>query len=401
MTWAYRFFPVDRKAAIRVASRDGRSVQTPKSRYPERIPLMTRPEFGPTLTLVEIATELRAQLVSRPGRESSDVGSVRIVDAMPPGEAQVGHVTMIDQVRHLECLADCPADAVIVPARIDTDARIPPHQLIVDDPHAALTRLITTFRPPLDNSVPMAAIDATATVHPDSQVHPSATIGPHVTIGAGAKIHPNVTVAGGCQIGVDCTLHAGVTLYPYCRLGDRVTVHAGAVIGANGFGYRVVNGQHVPTAQLGFVVIESDVEVGACATIDRGTYGATRIGEGTKIDNQVMIAHNCQIGKHNLLCSQVGIAGSSSTGDYVVLAGQVGLKDHVHLGDRVVVGAQSGVMEDLDGDQVYLGSPATSQRDQMQIMAVQRRLPEMRRELRRLEKFIKDVSVPRVDRRAA
>jgi UDP-3-O-[3-hydroxymyristoyl] glucosamine N-acyltransferase len=163
------------------------------------------------------------------------------------------------------------------------------------------------------------------------------------------------------------------------------------VIGANGFGYRLESGRHVPTAQLGYVHIESDVEIGAGVTIDRGTYGATRIGEGTKIDNQVMIGHNCRIGKHNLLCSQVGIAGSCRTGDYVVLAGQVGLKDHIALGDHTIVGAQAGVMEDCHGGEVYLGSPATTQREQMQIMAVERRLPEMRREVKKLRRDLDQV----------
>jgi len=194
-----------------------------------------------------------------------------------------------------------------------------------------------------------------------------------------------------CVIGSDCVLHSGVTLYEYTQIDDRVVIHAGTVLGAHGFGYRQHQGRHLPTAQLGYVHIESDVEIGAGATIDRGTYGATRIGEGTKIDNQVMIGHNCQIGRHNLLCSQVGIAGSCRTGDYVVLAGQVGLKDHIRLGDQTIVGAQAGVMDDCEGNQVLLGSPATNQRDQMQIMAVERRLPEMRRELKQLHRELESL----------
>ena len=147
-----------------------------------------------------------------------------------------------------------------------------------------------------------------------------------------------------------------MTLYEYTQLGDRVVLHAGTVVGAYGFGYRQQGGRHLPTAQLGYVHIESDVETGAGVTIDRGTYGATRIGEGTKIDNQVMIAHNCQIGRHNILCSQVGVAGSCRTGDYVILAGQVGLKDHITLEDNVVVAAQSGVMHDIPAGEAHMGT---------------------------------------------
>ena len=181
-------------------------------------------------------------------------------------------------------------------------------------------------------------------------------------------------------------IHPNVTLYPYTELGQRVVLHAGCVLGANGFGYRQVEGRHVPTAQLGYVRIDADVEIGAAVTIDRGTYGATLIGEGTKIDNQVQIGHNCRIGKHNLLCSQVGIAGSCTTGDYVIMAGQVGLKDHIHLDDNVIIGAKAGVMNDCKKGETYLGAPATPQREQMQIMAVERKLPEMRKEVKALRR---------------
>jgi UDP-3-O-[3-hydroxymyristoyl] glucosamine N-acyltransferase len=136
------------------------------------------------------------------------------------------------------------------------------------------------------------------------------------------------------------------------------------------------------------VQIDSDVEVGAGTTIDRGTYGPTTIGEGTKIDNQVMIGHNCRIGKHNLICAHVGIAGSSSTGDYVVLGGQVGLRDHIHLADGTQVGAQSGVSEDSKAGQILLGSPAIPHRDQIQIYMALQRLPEMRKKLRSLENAV-------------
>lgn len=134
----------------------------------------------------------------------------------------------------------------------------------------------------------------------------------------------------GCVIGKDTTLFPNVVLYEDTHVGDRVILHAGAVIGAYGFGYREIDGQHTLASQLGNVVIEDDVEIGACATIDRGTYGATTIGAGTKIDNLVQIAHNCRLGQHNLICSQVGIAGSTTTGDRVVMAGQVGVRSCPH-----------------------------------------------------------------------
>lgn len=321
--------------------------------------------------------------VAAEGKSPSDKISGTICSgAAPPAEAGPQEITLIDQANHVSQLSDSRAFAVIAPEYVAASPiRL---QILVDDPHAAFTQVVSHYRPALGNSMPASGIDPTANIDPTSEVHPSAVIGADVKIGPGCYIAPGVTIAAGCQIGADCTLHPNVTLYAYSQLGQRVTLHAGTVVGAHGFGYKMIDGRHVPTAQLGYVVIENDVEVGASSTIDRGTYGATRIGEGTKIDNQVMIAHNCQIGRHNLLCSQVGIAGSCITGDYVVLAGQVGLKDHIALADGVIVGAQAGVMDDLAPNQVYLGSPATPQRDQMQIMAVQRKLPEMRRDLKRL-----------------
>jgi UDP-3-O-[3-hydroxymyristoyl] glucosamine N-acyltransferase len=132
--------------------------------------------------------------------------------------------------------------------------------------------------------------------------------------------------------------------------------------------------------------------VGACSTIDRGTYGPTTVGEGTKIDNHVMIAHNCRIGRHNIICSQVGIAGSCTTGDYVVLAGQVGIRDHVRIGDRAVVGAQAGVMCDIPAGAHYLGSPAMPEREQMHIFAAESRLPEMRKQLKALQRMVESLA---------
>lgn len=303
--------------------------------------------------------------------------------ASPPEESSAAEITMLVKPNTSAGFDTIAALAIITADRIESDSR---PQIIVDDPHAAFATVVSYFRPPIRASLPGVGVDSSASIASSAKVHPTATVCAGVSIGARTLIMPGVVIMPGCTIGDDCILYPGVTLYEYSSLGDRVVLHAGTTIGAHGFGYRQQNGRHVAAAQLGYVRIDSDVDVGAGVTIDRGSYGATRIGEGTKIDNQVMIAHNCQIGRHNLICSQVGIAGSCRTGDYVVLAGQVGLKDHVTLGDHAVVGAKAGVMDDCQGHQVYLGSPAMPQRDQMQIFAIQRKLPEMRRELKSLRK---------------
>jgi UDP-3-O-[3-hydroxymyristoyl] glucosamine N-acyltransferase len=169
-------------------------------------------------------------------------------------------------------------------------------------------------------------------------------------------------------------------------------IHANAVLGAYGFGYGFADGRHVLSAQLGNVILEADVEIGACTTIDRGTYGPTVIGEGTKIDDHVMIAHNCRIGRHNMLCSQVGIAGSTTTGDYVVMAGQVGVRDHVHIGTKAVLGAMAGVTNDVPEGARMIGIPATPERDQKLKQAAFSKLPEMRRELKKLQRLAEKIA---------
>ena len=217
---------------------------------------------------------------------------------------------------------------------------------------------------------------------------PYATIGDDVKIGDGSTIHSGVHIMAGSEIGENVTIFPGAVLYENTVVGARSIIHAAVVLGAYGFGYDQVEGRHCLTAQLGNVIIGADVEIGAGTTIDRGTYGPTVIGDGTKIDDQVMVAHNCRIGRHNMLCSQVGIAGSSTTGDYVVLAGQVGVRDHVHIGSGTIVGAKGGIINDVPDGSRYIGIPATPEREQKVRLAAVSKLPEMRHQLKALQRTV-------------
>ena len=218
----------------------------------------------------------------------------------------------------------------------------------------------------------------------DVAIYPFAYVGDGAVIGDGTTLHPGAVIGEGCKLGRDCIIHPNAVLYQNVTLGDRVEVHAGSVLGGDGFGYRQVDGRHVKIPHSGRLEIENDVEVGANSTIDRATFETTRIGEGTKIDNLVMIGHNNQIGRHNLLCGQVGISGSCKTGDYVVMAGQAGIKDKTQIGHRVIVGAQAGVHRNISDGQNVLGSPAIPVREQRRIFQMIARLPEMHRQLRDL-----------------
>ena len=303
--------------------------------------------------------------------------------------ARTGEITLADNPKLAPQLARSQASAVIVPAGWKPVDR--PY-ITVHDVHAAFARVVSHFRPPRSTRLP--GISPSAYVHPsakigaDVEIHPHVFVGADVEIGDGTIIHSGVQILDGCNLGRNCHLFPNVVLYENTVLGERVILHAGVVLGAYGFGYSTVQGRHKLCAQLGYVEVGDEVEIGAGTTVDRGTYGPTVIGTGTKIDNHVQIGHNCRVGCHNLICSQVGIAGSATTGDYVVLAGQVGIADHLHIGDRVVVGAKSGVMHDLAAEKRYFGSPAVDEKQFFRMLSLSHQLPQMRKALGQLRQAV-------------
>jgi UDP-3-O-[3-hydroxymyristoyl] glucosamine N-acyltransferase len=205
------------------------------------------------------------------------------------------------------------------------------------------------------------------------------------------KLFPGVVLYEGVELGDDVTLHANVSVREQCRIGNRVTVHCGAVIGNDGFGYAPDGAGWYKIPQIGIVVIEDDVEIGANTAIDRAALTVTLIRRGTKIDNLVQIAHNCIIGENCMIVSQVGISGSSKLGNHVTLAGQVGLAGHLEIGDNVMVGAQSGVPGDLPANAVFTGYPAVPHKEWLKYSMTLPRLPDMRRTQNVLEKRVAEL----------
>jgi UDP-3-O-[3-hydroxymyristoyl] glucosamine N-acyltransferase len=324
-------------------------------------------------------------------------------------EVTAGQITLVDQPERVKQLAGTPAAAVVVPERVwesmlakstgggqsaAEGARVPARlaAIVVDDVHAAFAKIVCHFRPPrAQNPVgvsPWAIVSPSARWGKGVDIHPGATVGDDCYVGDRSRILPGAHLLAGCQVGCDVTIGPGAVLYEDTIVGDRSIVHGGAVIGSHGFGYSQAGGRHVPSAQLGYVRIGSDVEIGACTTIDRGTYGATSIGDGTKIDNLVQIAHNCRIGRHNLICSQVGIAGSTTSGDYVVIGGQAGVRDHVHIGSKAMLSAMAGITNDVAEGLVMMGIPATPEREQKLKQAALAKLPEMRQEFKALRRAV-------------
>lgn len=312
-------------------------------------------------------------------------GAVAIQAARPLNDAMPGDITLVADDKHAHHLHETKASAAVVPLSVPLNG-MPLIQ--VADPLGAFIAIVRHLRGEQAESAtgidPRAAVDPSAVIGPEPSIHPLAAIGAGTTVGARCKIYPGAVVGKRCKLGDDVTLFPNCVLYDDTIIGHRVTIHANAVIGADGFGYRQQGGKHVKVPQLGHVEIGDDVEVGACTTIDRGTFGATRIGAGTKIDNLAQIAHNCQLGKHNLIISQVGIAGSTTTGDYVVIAGQAGVVDHCNIGAGAIIGAKAGVTKDVPAGQRMLGAPATPERDQKRILMTLEKLPGLRKDVRRI-----------------
>ncbi|MBX7166129.1 MAG: UDP-3-O-(3-hydroxymyristoyl)glucosamine N-acyltransferase [Pirellulales bacterium] len=336
--------------------------------------------------------EQLGELALRVGGKLTGDAQLSITGAATLDEAVAGQITLVDHADKARRLADTAAAAAIVPRGVSAAGK---PTIEVDDPHQAFITLLQLFRPARSSRrvgiSRQANIDSSAHIDATAEIHPGASIGADVEIGPRTIIHSGACVMDGCRIAADVIVFPNAVLYPETIVGPRVVLHAGVIVGGHGFGYAQVAGRHEPAAQLGHVRIESDVEIGPNSTVDRGTYGATVIGEGTKIDNQVQIAHNCRIGRHNLICAQVGIAGSTSTGDYVVIAGQVGVRDHVHIGDRAIISAMAGITNHVPAGAIMMGIPATPIRDQKVLQATLSKLPEMRKDLKALSRRVEQL----------
>jgi UDP-3-O-[3-hydroxymyristoyl] glucosamine N-acyltransferase len=324
-------------------------------------------------------------LAERLGCRLEGDGGLEVIAVRSLGEAGPNDLTFVAREAYVSRLQDSGAGAVILgegwPPVDRPGLRTP-------NPYLALARALSLLHPapvPVPGIHPTAVAAADARVAPDACVGPLCVLGPGTEVGPGTVLEAQVAVGARVRIGQGCRILPNVTLRDDVVLGDRVIVHSGTVIGADGFGYARDGHRYVKIPQLGRVVIEDDVEIGANVCIDRATLDETRIGQGTKIDNLVQIGHNVRIGSDSLIVAQVGISGSVRIGSRVTLAGQAGVVDHVEIGDDVIVGAQAGVSKDIPPRSTVLGAPAVPHTEFKRQLAALARLPEMRKVLRALE----------------
>ena len=335
------------------------------------------------LTASQIAEKLQGEVLGD--------GSVELTGLAPADCAKQGDLTFAEKESYFAAAEESQATAILVAGDF-----VPAKKVLIRVPNArvAVAKLLPVFFPP-DQHTP--GIDPSATIASSAQIDPTSHVGPNCVIGARVRVGARSVLMGGnhigrdCQIGDDVCLFPNVVIYARCQVGHRVSIHAGTVIGSDGYGYVLDEGRHRKMLQVGNVIIHDDVEIGANAAIDRGALGATVIGQGTKIDNLVHVAHNVSIGRHCLIMGQVGFAGSTRLGDYCVIASQSGIAGHLKLGHQATVGAKSGVMRDIPDKGTVLGIPAAPDKQAKRQMIAIQHLPELMRRTRELEQQVADL----------
>ncbi|RMF44968.1 MAG: UDP-3-O-(3-hydroxymyristoyl)glucosamine N-acyltransferase [Deltaproteobacteria bacterium] len=300
-------------------------------------------------------------------------------------EAGEGDITFVTKASYARRLNELRASAVI----LQQEAPVTCNQLVCANPYLAFARILTFFevrKPVCEGIAADAFVHPGATIGADVTIRSGCHVGAGVTVGRGTVLDANVVLYPNVEVGEDCHLQAGVVVREKCRLGNRVIVQPNAVIGSDGFGFAPDGERYEKIPQVGIVVIEDDVEIGACSCIDRAALGETRIGQGCKLDNLVQIGHNVQVGPHTVMAGQTGIAGSTLIGRHCTFGGQSGSAGHLRIGDNVTVAGKGAIGTDTEGNQVLSGAPAMPHKDWLKASLAFPKLPEMRRELNRLRR---------------
>ncbi len=341
-----------------------------------------------SFTAHQIAEHLRGEVFGD--------GSVQLTGFAPADNAKAGDLTFAEKQTYFAAAEQSAATAILVSDDFTSSKKV---VIRVANARVAMARVLPLFFPAQKHT---EGIHPSAVIDPSTQIDRTAYIGPHCVVGAEVKIGARSVLMGGnhigreCRIGDDVCFHPNVVVYARSQIGHRVTIHAGTVIGSDGYGYALDQGRHRKILQTGNVVIHDDVEIGANVTVDCATFGSTVIGQGTKIDNLVQIAHNVIVGRYCIIMGQSGIAGSTHLGDYCVIGAQVGILGHLKLGNQAMVGGKSGVVRDIPDGEAVLGYPAWPEKEVKRQWAGMHRLPELARRVRGLEKQIEQLTAPNI-----
>lgn len=335
----------------------------------------------------ELAKAVQGEVIGDADLEIRDIRGLE--------QAEPGDISFLSNPKYFRFVANTRASALIVGRdfhRERTDLVL----IVVDDPYRAFIRILRLLRPEHEPFVPgiaaSAVIDPTAVVGADVMIGPNVVVGPECRVGDGAILQANTVLLADVHIGAGSLLYPNVTLYPRCRVGERVVIHSGTVIGADGFGFtRAESGNWEKIPQTGSVVIEEDVEIGACVTIDRGTLGETRISKGAKLDNLIHIAHNVCVGENTVIAAQTGISGSTTIGSANMIAGQVGIVGHIETTTNVIIEAQSGVSKSILKPGRYFGHPAKEHSLALRQEGALRQLPDLLAEMRTMRRQIREL----------
>ena len=334
----------------------------------------------------QIAAFIQGEII---GDENATVHTFAKIEEGVPGA-----ISFLSNPKYISYIYETQSSIVLVNKDFTPEQEVKTTLIKVDDAYESLAKLLNLYemsKPKKVGISPLAFIDETAKIGKDVYIAPFACIGEHAEIGDNTIIHPHATIGSGVKVGNNCIIYANATVYHDCRIGNECILHAGCVIGADGFGFAPTPQGYEKIPQIGIVILEDRVDIGANACVDRATMGATIIHSGAKLDNLVQIAHNDEIGSHTVMAAQVGIAGSTKVGEWCMFGGQVGIAGHIKIGDRVNLGAQSGVPSSIESDKQLIGTPPCEMKPYFKSAAISRKLPDMYLELHKLRKEVEDL----------
>ena len=323
------------------------------------------------------------------GNENAAVNSFAKIE-----EGREGAISFLSNPKYLHYIYETRSSVVLINEDVELEKAVSPTLIRVKNAYESVARLLQLYesmKPKKTGIDTLAFVSPKASVGKDVYIGAFAYIGDGAVIGDGTQIYPNAYVGDGAEIGVGCLIFPHVSIYQGCHLGNNVTIHSGSVIGADGFGFAPNQEGYEKIPQIGIVVIEDNVEIGANTCIDRSTMGQTIIRKGVKLDNLIQVAHNCEIGENTVMSAQVGVAGSTKVGSWCMFGGQVGLAGHITVGDKVFLGAQSGVPSSLKSDQTLIGTPPMEPTKYFKSQAIFRKLPDLYKQVSELQKQVDEL----------